>query len=150
MGQAQEEISVQMTNCMNQGTCENDQYYFKTYTVCRGGRQLLLLWLFFWEWVEALQGWCWILYFFFFNFLIGGKLFYNVLLLVSVLCSVAQSCPTLFGSMDCSPPGSSAHGIFQARILEWVAISFSRESSQPRDQTRISNISCIGRQILYH
>ena len=77
-------------------------------------------------------------------------MFYNVLLLVSVLCSVAQSCPTLFGSMDCSPPGSSAHGIFQARILEWVAISFSRESSQPRDQTRISNISCIGRQILYH
>ena len=38
--------------------------------------------------------------------------------------------------MDCSPPGSSAHGIFQARLLEWVAISFSRGSSQPRDQTR--------------
>ena len=38
---------------------------------------------------------------------------------------VAQSCPTLCDPMDCSPPGSSIHGIFQARILEWVAISFS-------------------------
>ena len=39
--------------------------------------------------------------------------------------------------MDCSPPGSSVHGVFQARILEWVAIPYSRESSQPRDQTCI-------------
>ena len=45
--------------------------------------------------------------------------------------------------MDCSPPGSSVHGIFQARILEWVAISSSRGSSQPRDQTHISCVSCI-------
>ena len=44
-------------------------------------------------------------------------------------CSVAQSCPTLFDSMNCSPPGSSVHWIFQARILEWVTISFSRGSS---------------------
>ena len=49
--------------------------------------------------------------------------------------------------MDCSPPISSVHGISQARILEWVAISFSRGSSQSRDQTRIF---CISRQILYH
>ena len=42
---------------------------------------------------------------------------------------VAQSCPTLWDPMDCSLPGSSVHGIFQARILEWVAISFSRGSS---------------------
>ena len=42
--------------------------------------------------------------------------------------------------MDCSPPGSSVHGILQARILEWVAISFSRESSWPRDQTKVSRI----------
>ena len=49
--------------------------------------------------------------------------------------------------MDCSPPGSSAHGIFPARILEWVAISFFRGSSHPRDGTCIS---CIGRWILYH
>ena len=46
---------------------------------------------------------------------------------------VAQSCPTLRDPMDCSPPGSSVHGIFQARILEWVAISFSRGSSRSRD-----------------
>ena len=42
--------------------------------------------------------------------------------------------------VDCSLPGSSAHGILQARILEWVAISFSRGSSQPRDRTRVSHI----------
>ena len=41
---------------------------------------------------------------------------------------VAQSCPTLSNPMDCSPPGSSVHGIFQARVLEWVAIAFSNES----------------------
>ena len=43
--------------------------------------------------------------------------------------------------VDCSPPGSSVHGISQARILEWVAISFSRGSSQPRDQTQVSCIA---------
>ena len=48
--------------------------------------------------------------------------------------------------MDCNPPGSSAHGIFQARILDWVAIFFPREPSWPRDWTQVS---CIGRQILY-
>ena len=48
---------------------------------------------------------------------------------------VTQSCPTLCNSMDCSPPGSSVHGILQARRLEWVVIPFSRASSQPRDQT---------------
>ena len=53
---------------------------------------------------------------------------------------VAQSCPTLSGPVDCSLPGSSLHGIFQARILEWVAISFSRASSQPRDRTEVSLI----------
>ena len=63
----------------------------------------------------------------------------------------AQSllCPTLCGSMDCSLTGSSVHGISQAKILEWVAISSSRGSSQQRDRTCISCISCIGRQILY-
>ena len=45
-----------------------------------------------------------------------------------------QSCPTLCDPMDCSPPGFSVHGILQARILKWVAISFARVSSQPRDQ----------------
>ena len=51
--------------------------------------------------------------------------------------------------MDCSSPGSSVHGISQTRMLEWVAISFSRGSSQPREQTRISWVSCTGRWILY-
>ena len=44
-----------------------------------------------------------------------------------------QSCPTLYAPVDCSPPGSSVNGILQARILEWVAIPFSRGSSRPRD-----------------
>ena len=56
---------------------------------------------------------------------------------------VAQSCLTLCDSMDCSPPGSSVHGILQARILEWVAISFSRGSSRPRDWTQVSHIAGI-------
>ena len=51
---------------------------------------------------------------------------------------VAQSCPTLCNPMDCSLPGSSLHGIFQAIVLEWIAISFSRGSSQPRDWTWVS------------
>ena len=51
---------------------------------------------------------------------------------------VTQSCLTLCDPMDCSPPGSSTHGTFQARVLEWIAISFSRGSSQPRDRTRVS------------
>ena len=66
------------------------------------------------------------------------------------LCLVTQLCPTFCGPMDCSPPGSSVHGIFQARILEWVVISYSRGSSQPRDRTRVSCISSISRWILYH
>ena len=53
----------------------------------------------------------------------------------------AQSCPTLCDRIDCSLPGSSVHEIFQARVLEWVAISFSRGSSQPRGQTRVSCIA---------
>ena len=54
---------------------------------------------------------------------------------------VAQLCPTLCNPMDCSPPGSSIHGVFQARVLEWIAISFSRGSSWPRDWTRVSCIA---------
>ena len=54
---------------------------------------------------------------------------------------VAKSCRTLCDPINCSPPGSSVHGIFQARILEWVAISFSKGSSQPRDWTHISCIA---------
>ena len=58
-----------------------------------------------------------------------------------MLCLVAQSCPTLCEPVDASPPGSSVHGILQGRILEWVAIPFSRGSSQPRDWTQVSRIA---------
>ena len=61
-----------------------------------------------------------------------------------------QLCLTLCNPIDGSPPGSSIPRILQARILEWVAISFSRGSSQPRDRTHISGVSCIGRWLLYH
>ena len=56
---------------------------------------------------------------------------------------VAQLCPTLCDPVDCSQTGSSVHGILKARILEWVEISFSRGSSQPKDQT---HVSCIFRR----
>ena len=64
---------------------------------------------------------------------------------IQIICCccylVAKFSPTLCDPMDCSPPGSTVHGISQARILEWVAISFSKGSSQPRDQTCISFIA---------
>ena len=63
--------------------------------------------------------------------------------------SVAQSCPTLGDPMGCSLLGSSVQGILQARILERVAISYTRGSSQLRDQTCICCVSCFGRWILY-
>ena len=69
-------------------------------------------------------------------------------LLLYICCLVAKSCPTLFVTpLDGSPPGSPVHGISQARILEWVAVSFSRGSSHPRDWT---HVSCTGSQIHYH
>ena len=55
--------------------------------------------------------------------------------------TTVQSCPLLFDPMDCSLPGSSVHGMLQVRILGWLAISFSRESSQTRDQTWVSCIA---------
>ena len=59
---------------------------------------------------------------------------------------VTQSCPTLCDAVDCRLPDSSVHGILKARVLEWVAISFSRGSSQPRDWTRVSHI--VGRHFI--
>ena len=59
----------------------------------------------------------------------------------TVKVKVAQSCPAVCDPMDCSLPGSSVHGILQARMLKWVAIPFYRESSQPRDQTQVSRIA---------
>ena len=63
------------------------------------------------------------------------------------LLLTAQSCLILCNSVDCSPPGSSVHGILQARILEWVAIPFFRGSSRPRD-LYLGLLHC--RQVLYH
>ena len=60
-----------------------------------------------------------------------------------------QSSLTLWDPMNCSPPGSSVHGISQVKIPEWVTVSYSRGSSQPRARTCVSFISCIGKQILY-
>ena len=70
-------------------------------------------------------------------------------LLCCCYCLVTKSCPTLCDPIDSSlaDRGSSVHGISQARLLAWVAISFSRGSFQPRDRT---HISCISRQFLYH
>ena len=67
----------------------------------------------------------------------------------SVCGSVAQQSPTLYDPTNYSPPGSSVRGIFHGRILEQVAIPSSRGSSQPKNQTHIFYVSCIGRQILY-
>ena len=64
-----------------------------------------------------------------------------------LLFPFAKLRPTFCNPMNCSPSGSSVHGVLQARILEWVALSFSRESSQIRDWTCVS---CISRQVLYH
>ena len=68
---------------------------------------------------------------------------------ISVCAKSLQLCTALCDPMDCSPSGSSVHGILQARILEWVAIPFSKGSSWPRDRTHTSYVSYIGRQILY-
>ena len=72
----------------------------------------------------------------------------NIVWPCAMLCAMLlQLCLTLCDPLACSLPGSSVHGISQARILEWVAISFSRRSSQPRGWIQVS---CIGRQIHYH
>ena len=65
----------------------------------------------------------------------------NLDLVLKVKVLAAQLSLTLCDPMDCSPPGSSVHGILQTRILEWAAIPFSRGSSKPRDQTWVSRIA---------
>ena len=68
----------------------------------------------------------------------------------SIVCVPAQSCSILSDPLNYTAhQGPSVHGIFPARALKWVTISFSRGSSQPKDQTHISWISCIGRRVLY-
>ena len=65
-------------------------------------------------------------------------------------CAFSQSCPTRCDPRHCSPPGSSVHMVLQARVLEWGATPSYKGSSPPRDRTRASCFSCIGRRILYH
>ena len=64
-------------------------------------------------------------------------------------CTRAMSLLTLYHPMGCSPPGSSVHGILQATILGWIAVPSCRGSSRTRDQTCVSYVFCIGRQVLY-
>ena len=69
----------------------------------------------------------------------------------SVCCDQLLHCTQIFATpIDCSPPDSSVSKIFQARVLKWVAISYSRASSQPKGRTHVSWVSCIGRWVLYH
>ena len=79
-------------------------------------------------------------------------LFFNGLIFCAKACKfqIKTTCPTLCDPMDGSPPCSSVHGILEARILERVAISSTRGFSRPRDQTHVSCILYIGRQLLYH
>ena len=65
------------------------------------------------------------------------------------VCVRSVTSSSLNDPMDCSPPGSSVHGILRARILERVDIFYSWGSSQPRDHTRVSYISCTNRQIVH-
>ena len=65
-------------------------------------------------------------------------------------CKLLQLCPTLCDPMDHSPPGSSVHRVLRARTLEWVTMPSSRGYFQSRDQTRVSCVSCTGRQVLHH
>ena len=97
--------------------------------------------------IDAFELWCW-------RRLLRvpwtARRFNHSILKISPGCSLeseselAQSCLTLCNPMDCSPQGSSVHGILQARILEWVAISFARGSSHPRDRTWVSRT--VGRR----
>ena len=89
------------------------------------------------------------------SFLIFRHFWYDLQVLKSslfwpvpyMLAKLLQSCLTLCNPLDHSLPGSSVHGILQASILEWVALSSSGESSGPRDRARVS---CLGSQVLYH
>ena len=88
-----------------------------------------------------------LLFFFFFHKKEQNIIFCNIQVIDISLMSACMlscfSCVWLSATLWTSLPGSSVHGIFQARILEWVAMPFSRESSQTKDQTRVSCNSCI-------
>ena len=89
---------------------------------------------------------------------VNSSLFHPVVNLLNQIFSCVymcaksiQLCPTLCDTMDQhSLPGSSVHGILQARILVWVALHASKASSPPRDGTHVSYVSCLGREVLHH
>ena len=99
--------------------------------------------------ISILQGWQFIFWFCFQILLyIHGLNIFDVFQSIAVCCAQSlELCPTLCNSTDHCPTGFSVCGIIPARILEWVAIPYSRRSSQPRDRTYISY---IGGQLLYH
>ena len=81
---------------------------------------------------------------------LGLYLYIHLLLTYLLACKVDSVMSTLCDSMDYSSLGSCVHGIFHARILEWVAMPSSRGSPQPRDQTHMSYVCCIDTWVLYH
>ena len=99
-----------------------------------------------WEITRCARGWLTVQQtFYFFSWVLSYTTF--LLYMFEMCAQCLQSWMTLWDPMDCSPPGSSVYGILQARILEWVAISYSREPSPPGNQT---HVSCVGRRSLYH
>ena len=117
--------------------CEHDPSLFFLHPSTQGGSstQLTFSNTVFTEFMFTFPFYLWQTMLIFFSSLVGTSRF----LLKCMLCVlVAQLCPTLCNPMNCSPPGLSVHGIFQARILEWIAIPFSRGISQPRDRTLVS------------
>ena len=103
--------------------------------------KLIILTLLLWVRVRNMPWFFWILCLAYLKLSIAKKTRPPSLEDYAVLCLVTQSCPTLCDPMDCGLPGSSVHGILQARILEWDVMSSSRWSSQPRDWTQLSHIT---------
>ena len=108
-----------------------------------GGKHYTATWFWYFFWLLSLQTW-------------KSKVPYiraHALIWICIPClptKLLQSCQTLCNPINCSPPGSSAHGFLQARILQGVAMPSSRGSSQPRDQIHVSYVSCIDRRVLYY
>ena len=113
---------------------------------------LSLWWETSWTNAKHILEWCQksLPFFFFFFFFFQFKTVTIVVGYLDVCSKLFQSCLTHYNSMDYSQPGSSVYGFFQGKTQEWIAKPFSREASLLRNQTLVSNVSCIGRQVLYH
>ena len=101
------------------------------------------VWASFWELVLDREAWCTVVHRVAKSQtdVTGWVNWINVWKIISVEVLVTHSCPTLWNPIDCSPPGSSVHGILKARILKWIAIHFSRVFSRPRDWTQVSCVA---------